>query len=195
MLRRYAGVVIDWGTLVAAAIGGLFGVGAAVGAVELQRRRQSVQWQREILTQASSDTLRLMQRYMREILSLAYTDCPPYTRKVIDGVEHVFPGADSRLPEQNTFDQVISDWNGALHQLLITAPPRLVALSRDLDKELDRLLDLAIENRRSREAFRAERVRSGRLAAEFVEEARRATGAAPFPIENVWTWAEEKATP
>lgn len=185
--------MVDWATLVAAGIGGLFGVGASLGSVELERRRQAVQADRELLTSAVVDTLRSMQRYMREILSLAYARGAPYTRHVVDGVEHVFPGADERLPHQETFDQVISDWNSSLHRLLIVAPPKIVDLSRELDTELDRLLDQAIDSVWSREAFRAERIRAGELVADLVHESRRATGAGAIRIENAWTWAEAVA--
>jgi hypothetical protein len=186
--------VIDWATLAAAGLGGLFGVGASIVGVELQQRRQSAQLQREFLTRAVGDVLQCMQRYMREVLSLAYVDGVPYTREVIDGVEHVFPGAERRLEAQETFDNVVSDWNGSLHRLLVTAPPDLVQVSRALDAELDRLLDLAIDHRWSREQFRTERKYAGQLAAQLVASSRRATGAHRVSIENVWTWAEDATT-
>jgi hypothetical protein len=133
-----------------------------------------------------------MQRYMREILSLAYGTHPPYHREVIDGVEHVFPRQNVRDdPSQDErFDHVISEWNSSMHQLLVTAPAEIVMLSRRIDTELDRLLDLAIDEQWSREAFRAERVEVGELVAQFVNVARSATGADKLDVENVWTWAD-----
>jgi len=86
---------------------------------------------------------------------------------------------------------VISEWNGALHRLLIVAPGELVALSRSLDAELDRLLDLAIDQRWSREGFRAERELTGRLAADFVIASRQVTAVDEIALTNVWTWADE----
>ena len=63
-------------------------------------------------------------------------------------------------------------------------------LSRRIDTELDGLLDLAIDEQWSREAFRAERVEVGELVAQFVNVARSATGADILDVENVWTWAD-----
>lgn len=184
-------VVLDFPALSAALLGGLLGVGASLGGVELARRRQAGQWERELLVAIVGEALKSMQRYMREILSLAYGDGPPYRREVIDGVEHVFPRASSRPREQDaTFDEVVSDWNSALHKLLVSAPPTVVRLSRAIDHELDRLLDLAIDGDWSREGFRSERVEVGRLVAELVVETRSAAGAPPVAVTNAWTWAD-----
>lgn len=183
--------MIDWGTLMAASVGGLLGIGASIGGVELARRRQADQWQQELLMQVCGDALKSMQRYMREILNLAFADGPPYRREVVDGVEHVFPEGNTRGPAKDeTFDLVVSDWNSSMHQLLVTAPAEIVSLSREVDAELDRLLDLAIDQKWSREAFRQERIGLGITLGEFVRQSRQRTGADEIVIANVWTWAD-----
>ncbi len=183
--------MIDSPTLVAALIGGFLGIGASVGGVELARRRQADQWQRELLASACSGALKAVQRYMREILNIAFSEATRYRRELVDGVEQVFPDGQFRDPLQEaTFDRVVSDWNSSMHELLIVAPPELISLSRKIDCELDRLLDLAIEERWSREGFRSEREAVGQLIAQFANQARHSTGAARVALDNVWTWAD-----
>jgi hypothetical protein len=128
---------------------------------------------------------------MQEILSLAYGSHPLYHREVIDGVEHV-RGDPSR---NGGFDYVIPEWNSSMHQLFVTAPAEIVMLSPQIDTELDRRLDLAIDEQWSREAFRAERVEVGKLVAQFVNVARSATGADNLDAEKVWTWADPSGDP
>jgi hypothetical protein len=61
---------------------------------------------------------------------------------------------------------------------------------QDLDREVDRLTQRAMEKSWPRTEFREERRWIGRLAASYLNAPRAEIGWPPIPIDTVWAWDE-----
>lgn len=164
------------------------------GLVALRARRwwETNHWYRELHISNSTDLLVAMQGFVRQIVNIAYLPGRPL--ETIVGV----PGSSVTEPDvfladgSQEFYESVNAWNSALHRLVLAAPPRQVAIARSMDVELDRLLDVAVTQTWPRGRFREERSTLGDLAADFVAEVRAEARLPEIPIDNVWTWADDR---
>lgn len=102
----------------------------------------------------------MLQLVVRRMINVAY----------LDAKESVDPTSATAA----AFHKAAIDWNNALYDALLIAPPGVAGEIPKLDREVGRLLDLAVAQRWTRAEFRQERVRLGRMAADYLKQARRA---------------------
>ena len=86
------------------------------------------------------------------------------------------------------FNEATVEWNNALYGALLIAPPGVAGEIPKLDREVDRLLDLAVARRWTRREFRQERVRLGRMAADYLRLARGLAGLPDIDLSSIWAW-------
>jgi hypothetical protein len=67
-------------------------------------------------------------------------------------------------PEVAAFVEATVSWNNALYRALLIAPPSVATKIPELDREVDRLVDLAVSRIWTRTEFRQERASLGRMA-------------------------------
>ena len=91
-------------------------------------------------------------------------------------------------PVVASFHEATVEWNRALYGALLIAPPEVAAEIPELDREVDRLLDLAVARVWTRAEFRRERARLGRMAAAHLRLARTAAGLPGIELRSIWTW-------
>ncbi|HXZ74994.1 MAG TPA: hypothetical protein VEH31_29565 [Streptosporangiaceae bacterium] len=70
----------------------------------------------------------------------------------------------------------------------LLTPPEVAEKIPRLDREVDRLLDLAVARRWTRAEFRQERAPLGRMAAEYLRHARRLAGLPDIDLPSIWAW-------
>jgi hypothetical protein len=95
---------------------------------------------------------------------------------------------DPASPTVEAFHEATVQWNNAIYGALLIAPPAVATEIPKLDREVDRLLDLAVARRWTRAEFRRERVLLGRMAAEYLKVARRLAGLSEIDLSSIWTW-------
>ncbi len=183
--------VVDVGTLVAASLGGVLAIAGGVVSVVVRRWQEQRHWYREHQIQLVGEAMAAAQRIMRIITTIAYGEPRPYDQLTTPGDSPASPGV--YYPGGDGSDDLydaMTEWNSALHRLLISAPSEIVRRTREIDLELDRLLDAAYDRRWSREAFRAERVLAGRLLLDLGKSARTHSGFGDLQVdgESIWTW-------
>jgi hypothetical protein len=86
------------------------------------------------------------------------------------------------------FVEATVEWNNALYGVLLIAPPGVAAKIPQLDREVDRLLDLAVFRSWTRTEFRQERANLGRMAAEYLRLTRSLAGLPDIELPSIWTW-------
>jgi hypothetical protein len=86
------------------------------------------------------------------------------------------------------FVEATVGWNNALCGALLIAPPSVAAKVPQLDREVDRLVDLAAARTWTRTEFRQERARLGRMVAEYLKLARSLAGLPDIELPSIWTW-------
>jgi hypothetical protein len=162
-------------TLLAALIGGVLAVAGglvvAISGDQGERRR----WRRDTQLKVNIELLSALQGLMRRMIDYAYL------QEDKRGSEH-----SSRLVE--AYHEATIVWNSAMHAALLVSPQEVAARIPGLDREVDRLLDQVQAKAWSRTDFRRERRQLGRLAAEYLNIARTASGFPEIPLNSVWTW-------
>ena len=92
------------------------------------------------------------------------------------------------------FDEATVGWNNALYAALLIAPPSVAAKIPELDREVDRLMDLAVGRTWTKTEFRQQRVDLGRLAADYLRLARSLAGLPDIELPSIWTWDSSNGT-
>jgi hypothetical protein len=162
--------------LVATLVGGALAIaGGVVGALATGRSEMG-RWRRDAQLRASSDLLSALQELVRRMIDLAFLGEKP-------------PRGDPG-PHYSAYRDATIRWNSSIYTALLVSPPRVANLVQALDREADRLMDRAMEQRWSRENFRDERRALGRLAAEYLNASRAETGWSPIRLGSVWAWDE-----
>lgn len=164
-------------TLLAALIGGGLAIaGGFAGAFATDRRERS-RWRRDAQLRVSTELLSSLQQVIRRMIHLAYlTEKPPQPTPLV--------------PAATGYHEASVVWNSSIYAALLVSPPRIASMVQDLDREVDRLLEQALDKPWSRMEFREERRSLGRLAAAYLNASRAETGWPPIPIETVWAWDE-----
>lgn len=139
-------------------------------------RGELSQWRRDAQLRASTDLLSALQELVRRMIDLAYAADKP-TRTDPEALSTAYREATIR-------------WNSSIYAALLVSPPKLAALVQALDREVDRLVDIAMEKPWSRTDFRHERRALGRLAAQYLNASRAETGWSGSRLDSVWAWDE-----
>jgi hypothetical protein len=169
-------------------IGGLLAISGGLVGVAMSDRRERIRWLRDSQLQASTSLLSALQLLVRRMINVAYLD------------PSVWGDQESRDPEKRkdkdplasatvaAFVEATVGWNNALYGALLIAPPSVAAKIPELDREVDRLVDLAVAKIWTRTEFRQERARLGRMAAEYLKLARNLAGLPDIELPSIWTW-------
>jgi hypothetical protein len=160
-------------TVLAAVAGGILAIaGGLIGARSGDRRARD-QWRRDAQLQATTNLLSSLQVLMRRMINYAYLEDKAERR---------------RDPTVAGYEEAGIAWNSAMYQAMLLTPGEAAAIIPLLDREVDRLLDLAASRRWTRNEFRQERLELGRLAASYLTTSRRLAGFPDLPIKSIWTW-------
>jgi hypothetical protein len=158
-------------------LGGLLAVSGGLIGIALSDRRERHRWLRDTQLQASTNLLSALQLLIRRMINVAYLDGPA--------------ALDQSLPEVAAFAEATVGWNNALYAALLVTPPEVAARIPALDREVDRLLDIACERAWTRAEFRQHRLPVGRMAADYLRLARRLAGLPDIDLSSIWTWDAE----
>lgn len=91
------------------------------------------------------------------------------------------------------FHHIAIKWNAALAQGLAVLLPHQSSYLLEMDREVDRLLDLANETQWRRMDFRGERKRLGELAVLLINDLRVSADLGRIETPSIWNWADEYA--
>jgi len=160
--------------LLATLLGGVLAIAGGLVGVLATHRSESNRWRRDAQLRVSTELLSSLQEVIRRMIDLAYL-----TEKPARGNPTGSPSA---------YHEATIGWNSSIYAALLMSPPKLATLVHNLDREVDRLLDRALEKKWSRIGFREERRHLGRLAADYLNASRAEVGWSPVPIESVWAW-------
>jgi hypothetical protein len=161
-------------------LGGLLAISGGLVGIALGDRRERNRWLRDSQWRASSALLSALQLLIRRMINVAY----------LDGEE----GRDQASPTVASFNEATVEWNAARYSALLLAPPEVAQEIPRLDREVDRLLDLAVARRWTRAEFRQERAPLGRMAAEYLRHARRLAGLPDIDLPSIWAWDDGDVT-
>lgn len=162
-------------------LGGSLAIAGGLVGIALGDRRERSRWLRDSQWQASTNLLGALQLLIRRMINVAYLDPRDST--------------DPASPVVEAFHEATVQWNNAIYGALLIAPPAVAAEIPKLDREVDRLLDLAVARRWTRAEFRHERVLLGRRAAEYLKVARRLAALPDIALSSIWTWDDGDKVP
>lgn len=120
-------------------VGGLLAITGGLVGIALGDRRERTRWLRDSQWQASSSLLSALQLAVRRMINVAYLS--------------VEASVDQADPAVTAYNEAAGEWNRALYNALLIAPPEVADRIPLLDRELDRLLDLTIERHGSPSGF------------------------------------------
>ena len=124
----------------------------------------------------STELLNSLQEVIRPMIHLAYlTEKPPRPTLTFAA---------------SAYHEATVKWNSSIYAALLVSPPKIANMVQDLDREVDRLTERAMEKSWPRTEFREERRSIGRLAASYLNASRAEIGWPPIPIDSVWAWDE-----
>jgi hypothetical protein len=164
----------------AALVGGLLTIAGGLAAVLVTGRGVRSQWRKDTQLKVGTEVLNALQKRVSAINDLAYLD-----------------DKESNEGEKawSVECAAVMEWNNARHAALLVSPPEVAALLRDLDGQSDSLLGRAMAKQWTLEEFRKERDSLGRLAANYVDAVRAATGWPPLQLRSLWMWDQVEEPP
>jgi hypothetical protein len=163
--------------IVGTIVGGLLTIaGGLVGASVADRRVES-RWRQDAQLRATTQLLGALQTLMRRMIDFAYLE----------------DKADRRSATIQNYHEASVGWNSAMYAALLVSLPGPATQIAPLDREVDRLLDLAASKQWTRDEFRQERVGLGRLAAAYLRTSRREAGFPDIALPSIWTWDADEA--
>src|SRR5579871_2743505 len=118
------------GAVVTTLLGGLLAIAGGLVGIGLSERRERSRWLRDTQLQATTNLLSALQLLVRRMINLAY----------LSPAESL----DQASPVVASFHEATVEWNRALYGALLIASPDVAAEIPELDREVDRLLDLAV---------------------------------------------------
>jgi hypothetical protein len=168
-------------------LGGLLAIAGGLVGIALNGRRERTRWLRDSQLQANTHLLSALQLLIRRMTNVAYLDPEVWSDpRSLDPEKW-----DDRDPPSATvaaYVEATVAWNNAMYAALLIAPPSVAAKIPPLDREVDRLCDLAVQRIWTRTEFRRERAELGRMAAEYLRLARRLAGLPDIELPSIWTW-------
>ncbi len=160
-------------------MGGLLAIAGGLVGVALSSRGERYRWLRDSQLRASANLLSGLQLVVRRMINVAYVD-PAESR-------------DQASPVVAAFNEAMVVWNNARYAAMLVTPPKVAEHVDKLDCEVDRLVDLACAQSWTRQEFRQERKKLGRMAAEYLRVARQRAGLADIELPSIWTWDRDDA--
>jgi hypothetical protein len=122
------------------------------------------------------------------MINVAYLDPAESSSYELAEFEKRRPQNEHAVAVMAAFDEATAAWNSARHKALIIAPPQVAGKVPELDREVDRLIDLAHARAWTRAEFRQERVPLGRMAAGYLKHARQQAGLPDIVLTPIWAW-------
>ena len=162
-------------------LGGFLAIAGGLVGIAIGDRRERSRWLRDSQWQASTNLLSALQLMIRRMINVSYLD----EKDSVDPASAVVA----------SFSEATVAWNSALYGALLIAPPGVAGEIPKLDREVDRLLDLAVSRQWTRKEFREERVRLGRMAAEYLRLARKLAGLPDIELSSIWAWDDGEEHP
>jgi hypothetical protein len=161
-------------TLVGVIVGGLLTViGSLAVSFTIDRRERSHR-QRASQLDAAKEVLGALQNLNRSMIDIGRVS-PDVTTETNEAAWAHHHEAATR-------------WNSARYAAALVCPASELVRLDDIDREVDRLLDLALSKQWKSREFRVERQGLGRLAAAYLVEVRSNAGQKPIQIETLWSW-------
>jgi hypothetical protein len=135
-------------------LGGLLAISGGLVGIGLTDRRERTRWRRDAELRASTNLLSALQLLTRRMINVAYLD-PAETWDL----ESLDPGKRKHKSPISAavvaaFEEATVGWNNALYAALLITPPSVAAKIPELDREVDRLFELAITRSWTRSEFR-----------------------------------------
>lgn len=162
--------------VLAAVVGGALAILGGLAGAFAAGHRELDRWKRDTQLRISTELLGSLQQVVRRMMRIAYLQEKPATA--------------TSAPAPSSYHDAVAVWNSSLYAALLVSPPKIVGLVQDLDREVDRLIGLAMERQWSRLEFREERRVLGRLAAAYLNATRAEAGWSPIQLKTVWSWDE-----
>jgi hypothetical protein len=159
--------------VLAAVAGGLLAIAGGVVGTLAGDRRERERWQRDTQLQAASHLVASLQVLIRRMIDYAYL-----TDKSDEGNRTTVVA----------YHEAATSWNNAIYAALLVVPVEAAEKIPRLDREVDRLLDLAASRPWTRAEFRHERRELGRLAADYLRTSRRVAGFPDVRLRSLWSW-------
>jgi hypothetical protein len=157
-------------------VGGGVAIVSGLVVAFMTERRGRGEWRRQARLTSAGKTMRALQVVNREITNLAISKT-----STIDGTGSEW------LP----YHAAAIDWNSARHEAALIAPQEELKLLAKLDREQDRLLEVAVLKRWDPSNFRRERAQLGELAGEYIRVARSTAGEGATDLPSLWSWASD----
>ncbi|HUC22271.1 MAG TPA: hypothetical protein VMA73_06150 [Streptosporangiaceae bacterium] len=174
-------------TILTTLLGGLLAISGGLVGIALSDRRERRRWLRDSQLQASVALLSSLQLLMRRMTNVAYLS-PDEWRSAASLDPAKWNDRDPSSPIVAAFVEATVQWNSAIHSALLISPPEVAAKIPPLDREVDRLLELAVGRIWTRTEFRRERQQLGRMAAEYLNLGRDLAGLPSLELPSIWTW-------
>ena len=162
-------------------LGGLLAISGGLVGIALNDRRERTRWFRDAQLQASTNLLSALQLLVRRMINVAYLDPSEWMSQDSLDPKKWKDRDPKSAPEVAAFVEATVSWNNALYRALLIAPPSVATKIPELDREVDRLVDLAVSRIWTRTEFRQERASLGRMAADYL---RLAVASQDSPISN-----------
>jgi hypothetical protein len=178
----------DMSAILTTLLGGLLAISGGLVGITLNDRRERNRWFRDAQLQASINLLSALQLLVRRMINVAYLNPSAWTSQESLDPKKWKDRDPETVPEVAAFREATVGWNNALYQALLIAPPSVANKIPELDREVDRLLDLAVSRIWTRTAFRRERADLGRMAAEYLRLSRSLAGLPDIELPSIWTW-------
>lgn len=173
-------------TILTTLLGGLLAISGGLVGIALSDRRER-RWLRDSQLQASIALLSSLQLVMRRMTNVAYLS-PDEWKSAASLDPTKWNDRDPSSPIVAAFVEATVQWNSATHGALLISPPDVAAKIPPLDREVDRLLEVAVGRIWTRTEFRHERQQLGRMAAEYLNLARHLAGLPSLKLPSIWTW-------
>jgi hypothetical protein len=161
-------------------VGGLLTIAGGLAAVLLTGRGMRSQWRKDTQLKVGTELLTSLQARVSAINDLAY-------------IADKNSGDGEKAWSAQTV--AATEWNNARHAALLVSPPEVAALLQRLDEQSDSLLVQAMAKQWALGEFRKERDSLGRLAANYLDAVRAATGWPPLQLRSLWIWNRAEEPP
>ena len=154
-------------------VGGLLAITGGLLVALATHRREWSRWRRDAQLKAATEVLSALQALVRRMINVAYQR----EKQSDDGLTAI-----------SRYEEATITWNSAMYAALLVSPAAAAELIPRLDREVDRLLDAAMDRSWSHSDFRQERRALGELAAEYLATSRKLAGFAAIDLPTVWSW-------
>jgi hypothetical protein len=168
-------------SIIGAVVGGLLAILSGFVVILATNRREGREWTRDTQLKLSADLLAALHSLSRRVLDLAFM---PTDAKY-----------DRSRPERALYHEATIEWNSALSAALLMGSPEFTGHIMQLDKEVDRLLGLALQRQWTWDEFRPKRTELGEMGATYLNLVRRKAELKELDLKSIWAWADDLVRP